>query len=190
MARSALTGGPQAGRRWTPYSWNMRPPRLPRTVVRFAVVGVANTLIDLLLFWVLQVPLGILAANFLSTSAGMAFSFVVNGRHTFGATRVTGQQALAFLATNAVTLWLLQPLIMVAARDVAAVPLMTAKTLALGGTVVTNFLLYRYVVWPTSRSAASTGSGSEAVGACAGAASAYGRHRPRRRADDAPTPAT
>jgi len=34
------------------------------------------------------------------------------------------------------------------------------------------------------------GAGTEAVGACAGAASAYGRHHPRRRADDAPTPAT
>jgi len=148
----------------------VRLTRLPRTVVRFAVVGVANTLIDLALFWVLQVPLGILAANFLSTSAGMAFSFVVNGRHTFGATRVTGQQALAFLATNAFTMWLLQPVIILAARDVAAMPLMPAKTLALGGTVVTNFLLYRYVVWPTRSSATSTGPGAEAGGACAGAA--------------------
>jgi putative flippase GtrA len=131
---------------------------LTRTFARFATVGVANTLIDLLLFWVLVQPLGILAANVVSTSAGMAFSFVANGRHTFGATRVTGQQALAFLATNALTMWLLQPLVILVASDVTAVPLVTAKALALGGTVVTNFLLYRYVVWrPSSRPRGTSG---------------------------------
>jgi putative flippase GtrA len=144
----------------------MRLPRLPRTVVRFALVGVANTLIDLVLFWLLQVPLGVLAANFLSTSAGMAFSFVANGRHTFGATRVTGQQALAFLATNAFTMWLLQPVVIVLVHGLAGTPMMVAKTLALGASVVTNFLLYRYVVWPDRiRDARSSGSGAEAVGA-------------------------
>jgi putative flippase GtrA len=106
-------------------------------------VGLANALIDLLLFWVLVAPLGILAANVVSTSAGMAFSLIANGRHTIGATRVTGQQALAFLATNALTMWFLQPLVIFAARDVAEVPLMMAKTLALEATVLTNFLLYR-----------------------------------------------
>jgi hypothetical protein len=63
-------------------------------------VRVANTLIDLLLFSVLVAPLGILAANVVSTSAG-----------------------------------------------------------------ITNLLLYRCLVWPSS-----TGSGAEAGGACAGAA--------------------
>jgi putative flippase GtrA len=121
---------------------------LPRTVVRFATVGVANTAIDLALFWVLHAPLGILAANFLSTSAGMAFSFFVNGRHTFGTSRFTVRQGLLFLGTNGLTMWLIQPLLIHAAYDVASVPLMPAKVLALGGSVVANFLLYRYVVWP------------------------------------------
>jgi putative flippase GtrA len=169
----------------------MRLPRVSRTLGRFACVGVANTLIDLALFWVLQVPLGILAANFVSTSAGMAFSFVVNGRHTFGASRLTGQQALAFLATNGLTMWLLQPLVIGVAHGLAGTPLLLAKTLALGVSVVTNFLVYRYVVWPSRSSRAfPTGSGTEAVGACAGAAAAIGPHHPRRHAADAPTPAT
>src|SRR5262245_26303164 len=129
----------------------MRQPRLPRTVVRFASVGVANTLIDLVLFWVLLAPIGILAANFVSTSAGMTFSFLVNGRHTFGATRVTATQALAFLATNSFTMWLLQPLVIGLAHGLVGAPLLVAKTLALGTSVVTNFLLYRYVVWRPSR---------------------------------------
>jgi putative flippase GtrA len=57
----------------------------PRTLVSFAAVGVLNTAIDLVLFTLLVAPLGILPANVVSTSAGMAFSFVMNGRHTFGA---------------------------------------------------------------------------------------------------------
>ena len=121
---------------------------VPRTVVRFLTVGVCNTAIDLLLFWALHAPLGVIAANFLSTSAGMSFSFVANGRHTFGASRVTLRQAVLFVAANGATLWVLQPLLIQAVHDAAALPLMAAKVVALGGSVVANFLLYRHVVWP------------------------------------------
>ena len=138
---------------------------LPGTVVRFAAVGAVNTAIDVVLFWVLNAPLGILAANFVSTSVGMAFSFLVNGHHTFGADRVTWRQAALFLATNGFTMWLLQPVLIHAAYDVAATPLMVAKVVALGGSVVANFLLYRYVVWP-DRAAEPAGGG---VGVSAGA---------------------
>jgi putative flippase GtrA len=136
-----------------------------RTVVRFVAVGLMNTAIDLVLFAILDAPLGILAANFVSTSAGMAFSFLVNGRHTFGAQRRTLRQAGLFVGSNAVTMWLLQPLLIHAAYDVAAVPLMVAKVAALGGSVVANFLAYRYVVWP-DRAADSAGGGvSDSAGA-------------------------
>ncbi len=121
--------------------------RLPRTVVRFATVGVANTAIDLVLFWALQPSWGVLTANFVSTSAGMAFSFWMNGRHTFRSSRVTARQALLFVASNGFTMWLLQPLLIAAAHGFAGVPLAAAKLVALGGSVVANFLLYRYVVW-------------------------------------------
>jgi putative flippase GtrA len=122
--------------------------KLPRTLIRFGTVGVVNTAIDVALFWALHAPFGILAANFLSTTAGMTFSFLVNGRHTFGASRVNSRQALLFLAANAFTMWLLQPILMYCALDLVTAPLMLAKVVALGGSVVGNFLLYRYVVWP------------------------------------------
>ncbi len=131
---------------------------VPRTVVRFLAVGVCNTAIDLVLFWALNAPFGIVVANFLSTSTGMVFSFLVNGRHTFGATRVTLRQAVLFVAANGVTMWVLQPLLIHLVHDAVAVPLMAAKVVALGGSVVANFLLYRYVVWPGS-AAASEGRG-------------------------------
>jgi putative flippase GtrA len=127
-----------------------------RTVVRFLAVGVCNTAIDVVLFWALHAPLGIVVANIVSTSAGMTFSFLANGRHTFGAERVTLRQAMLFVGSNALTMWVLQPLVMVAAQSATGVPLMVAKVLALGSTVVANFLLYRYVVWapePRSRRA-------------------------------------
>jgi putative flippase GtrA len=97
----------------------------------------------------------------------MTFSFLVNGRHTFGASRVTVRQAVLFLGTNAFTMWLLQPVLIQAAYDVAQAPLMAAKVAALGGSVVANFLLYRYVVWP-DRAAEPAGGG---VGVSAGALS-------------------
>jgi putative flippase GtrA len=121
--------------------------RIPRSVVGFVSIGLLNTAIDLVLFALLEAPLGILVGNFVSTSAGMAFSFVMNGRHTFGAQHRTLRQAGLFVASNAATMWVLQPLLIHAAYDVAAVPLMLAKVVALGGSVIANFLLYRYVVW-------------------------------------------
>jgi putative flippase GtrA len=133
---------------------------LSRTVVRFAAVGIANTAIDLVLFWMLQPTVGIVAANFLSTSAGMTFSFLVNGRHTFGASQVTWRQAVLFLGTNAFTMWLLQPLLIQAAYSVGHTPLMAAKVVALGGSVVANFLLYRYAVWPAASGTFSPSPGS------------------------------
>jgi putative flippase GtrA len=140
----------------------MRPTRLrlPRTVVGFATVGLANTAIDLVLFWFLHAPLGVVVANVVSTSAGMAFSFLVNGRHTFGAKRRTLRQAALFLATNGVTMWVLQPVLIHAAYAVASAPLMAAKVVALGGSVVANFVLYRYAVWPAAGGTLSPSSGS------------------------------
>ena len=128
--------------------WGERRRRVPTTVIRFACVGVANTAIDVMLFLALVAPLGVLAANFVSTGCGMAFSFVVNGRYTFGASRPTARQATLFLGTNGFTMWVLQPVLIMAAHDLLSVPLMPAKVLSLGGSVVANFLLYRYVVWP------------------------------------------
>ena len=132
-------------------------------MVRFLAVGACNTAIDVVLFWVLHAPLGVVLANLVSTSAGMTFSFLANGRHTFGAERLTLRQALLFVGSNAMTMWVLQPVVMVVAQSVTGVPLMGAKVLALGGTVVANFLLYRYVVWGDSAERARVGVGAVAV---------------------------
>jgi len=123
------------------------------------MVGVVNTLLDLGLFLVLHDHLGILLANFVSTSAGMTFSFVVNGLFTFKAGRLTLRHALLFLATTGVVMWALQPIVihlflMVAdglgLDDSATVVLLVVKVGSIGVSFVANFAAYRYVVWPAT----------------------------------------
>lgn len=116
-------------------------------MVRFAAVGVVNTALDMVLFLLLHDPLGITAANFVSTSAGMTFSFLVNGRFTFRASRPTLRTALLFLATTGTTMWVLQPIVIHLLLHVIE-PIALVKVLAIGVSFVANFLAYRLVVWP------------------------------------------
>lgn len=90
-----------------------------RSVVRFAVVGVVNTALDLLVYLeLLRLGLPIPLANLISTSTGMTFSYLANRHFTF---RSTGQhrlpavqQALLFLLVTGLGLWVLQPVVIVA----------------------------------------------------------------------------
>jgi len=116
-------------------------------VVRFAAVGVVNTAIDFCLFLVLEPWWGIAAANFASTSAGMTFSFLVNGRFTFRAERPTLRGAVLFVATTGITMWVLQPVVIHLLLRVVE-PMALVKLLAIGVSFVANFLAYRFVVWP------------------------------------------
>lgn len=117
-----------------------------RTAGRFATVGLVNTALDLTLFVLLHRPLGVVAANLVSTSAGMAFSFVANGRFTF-AGRLTWRTAALFVGTTGLTMWVVQPVAIEAVLrvwDTVAV----AKLLAIGVSVTIDYAAYRFVVWP------------------------------------------
>jgi putative flippase GtrA len=123
--------------------------------VRFAGVGLCNTAIDWALFLVLHDRLGITLANFCSSSAGMVFSFVVNGLFTFRATRLTLRQAALFVATTGTVMWLAQPLLIhgwlwVLGHGMhdADVELALAKLASIACSLVLNFAAYRFVVWP------------------------------------------
>ena len=136
-----------------------------QTLVRFAGVGVVNTLIDLGLFALLHDRLGITLANFVSTSAGMLFSFVVNGRFTFRDERLRLRDAVLFVATTGTTMWVLQPLVIHALVWVLGDRwVLVAKLLAIAVSVVANFAAYRWVVWPgTAPSAAGQPAGRGAA---------------------------
>lgn len=106
--------------------------------------------------------LGITVANFVSSSAGMVFSFVVNGLFTFKAERLTVRHAALFVATTGLVMWVAQPLLIhgwlwlleqgpevslgaMAADDVR---IWGAKLASIACSLVLNFAAYRFVVWP------------------------------------------
>jgi putative flippase GtrA len=127
-------------------------------MVRFAGVGVCNTAIDWALFLVLHDRLGITLANFVSSSAGMVFSFVVNGLFTFRAGRLTVRQALLFIAATGTVMWVAQPLLIHGwlwlldhVVDDGDLRLAAAKLASIACSLVLNFAAYRWVVWPITR---------------------------------------
>lgn len=127
-------------------------------VSRFAVVGVVNTAIDFVLFGLLAM-LGwpLLLANFVSTSAGMMFSFFVNRSWTFGSTRSIRSTLGPFVLVTAVCLWVIHPVVILlvghllnAVAGSLAVELRHVwlpKAVAIGVGLVWNFSWYHRAVF-------------------------------------------
>lgn len=120
---------------------------LSSSVLKFAGVGVINTAIDTVLFLLLHDRLGVFTANLVSTSAGMTFSFVVNGLFTFRAEKLTVRHAATFLATTGLTMWAVQPVAIHLLLNVTDEVLL-AKLGSIAICFVLNFAAYRLVVWP------------------------------------------
>ncbi len=125
--------------------------------MRFAAVGVFNTAIDWALFLVLHDQLGITLANLCSSSAGMVFSFVVNGLFTFRTERLTLRQAALFVATTGTVMWVAQPLLIHGwlwalehVVDDGDLRLAAAKLASIACSLALNFAAYRLVVWPVT----------------------------------------
>jgi putative flippase GtrA len=122
---------------------------------RFALVGVANTAIDFLLFALLTtVGLGVIAANTLSTTAGMAFSFVANRSFSFRSASSWRTTIVPFLAVSLTALWVIHPLVILGATALLTRLGLTETTAVLLGKVaaiavglVWNFTWYRRVVF-------------------------------------------
>lgn len=115
-----------------------------------------------MLFVLLHDHLGITLANFVSSSAGMVFSFVVNGLFTFQAQKLTLRHAALFVASTGLVMWVAQPLLIhgwlwllergpevaVGAMSAPDVRIWMAKLASIACCLVLNFLAYRFVVWP------------------------------------------
>ena len=99
-----------------------------------------------------------LLANLVSTSAGMLFSFVVNGLVTFRSRRLTLGHAVRFLTITGTTMWLVQPLVITAVEAVVGV-LLVAKLAAIGVSLVLNFAGYRWWVWKPETTGAADAAG-------------------------------
>jgi putative flippase GtrA len=123
---------------------------------RFASVGVVNTIVDFALF-LLLVGLGLhaVAANLVSTAAGMAVSFAGNRRFVFGATGDRRRELVLFVLVCGAGVWLIQPAVILgvgaalgAGTNLSALLIApVSKAAAIVVAAVWNFVLYRQLVF-------------------------------------------
>lgn len=128
---------------------------------RFALVGVVNTVIDLVVYGLLALAgWPFLLANLVSTSAGMSFGFVAHRRFSFRSTASVRQSAPRFVVTTGVGLWVVQPLViwacaaaLVATAGASALTeVWLPKLLAIAAGMVWNFVIYRVYVFAAPKS--------------------------------------
>ncbi|GAB2853016.1 GtrA family protein [Lentzea nigeriaca] len=122
--------------------------------LRFGLVGVGNTLVDLVgytVLFALGTPLVI--ANLISTTMGMALSFTLNRSFTF---RASGggmvRQVLLFVLVTGIGLWAIQPLVIVLTRDLFAglpetLAIAAPKFVGICVALVWNYVLYSRLVF-------------------------------------------
>lgn len=136
-----------------------------RQLVTFAVIGLINTFVDLIVFVLLrshQVPL--IVANIVSTSLALGLSFVLNRKFTFRVEQSGRRTFLLFVVVTLIGLWVLQPAIIVATSYLLKQPFVHAllsnmgldtphwitvfsKIAAVPFTLAWNFVLYKIVVF-------------------------------------------
>ena len=124
--------------------------------LRFAIVGGANTALDfLVLFLFVNIGVDKIAANYISTSVALVFSFFANKSFTFKNTDKNSKKQFAiFLVVTLAGLWILQPIIIwVVSMSLApyitneAALLFVAKLIATVASLIWNYLLYSRLVF-------------------------------------------
>ena len=86
---------------------------ISRRFVRFCIVGVVNTLVDIVLFLILRRNhVDLVVANIISTSVALIVSLFLNYSYTFKETgKLTKTKLLLYIAITLVGLWILQPIV-------------------------------------------------------------------------------
>lgn len=125
--------------------------------LRFGAVGVMNTAIDFgLLFAFVGLGVNQYAANYLSTSCAIVFSYFMNRRFTFRSGGSKRREVIPFLLVTLAGLWALQPLVIwlvslglrpLVAEESGYLVLFVAKLVATVASLVWNYLMYRWVVF-------------------------------------------
>jgi putative flippase GtrA len=130
------------------------------TRLRFGLVGVGNTLVDLIGYTVLVTAgMPMVVANLISTSAGMVLSFTLNRNFTFRAKSGDARlQLLLFFLVTATGLWVMQPVVIALCTGMfsglGGTPAVVApKLVALAVGLVWNYILYSKLVFRTKRPA-------------------------------------
>ena len=124
--------------------------------IRFAVVGGANTALDFVVLFALTFA-GVdkIAANYVSTSVALIFSFFANKTFTFkDKSQNAKKQFILFLIITLIGLWVIQPIIIwVSSNTLAsyvtneAINLFIAKLIATVASLIWNYLLYSRLVF-------------------------------------------
>lgn len=93
---------------------------LQNKFVRFCLVGIVNTLVDVSIFLALRsAGLHVVVANIISTSVGLAVSLLLNYHFTFKATQsLTPFKIALYIGVTLIGLWALQPVIITAVLHV------------------------------------------------------------------------
>lgn len=125
--------------------------------MRFLIIGLGNTIIDFVVLLVCSVALGlpIIPSNFISTTAGMAFSFLGNKSFVFKPARGRlSEQIGLFLAITVVGLWGLQPAIISIGIQLLEPTSLNQpskvfflKVMATAVTLVWNYLGYKHLAF-------------------------------------------
>lgn len=125
-------------------------------ISRFAVVGLANTVIDFgLLFLLTFLGLPKIAANTISTGLAFVFSFFANKKYTFKSTsKNIKYEMVSFVIVTLFGLWVLQngtiwlitPLIKSFITN-EQISLFAAKLFATAVSLIWNYYLYERIVF-------------------------------------------
>lgn len=126
-------------------------------VVRFALIGGLNTLIDFGILFILNRVFGIpiVIANIISTSVAFLFSFSMNKKYTFKTSNTdVRREFILFLVVTLTGLWILQNLVIWVAMPILTtlglsegLRLLGAKLAATVVSLVWNYFLYDRVVF-------------------------------------------
>jgi putative flippase GtrA len=124
--------------------------------VKFFIVGVANTLLDFLLFGLFANVVGIfpVVANILSTAICMCVSFALNSKFVWKTKRSIRETAPKFFAVTIFTAWVVQGIVIFLITSFfprfwilenEAILNMIAKICASGAGMIVNFFGYRLI---------------------------------------------
>jgi putative flippase GtrA len=123
--------------------------------LRFGLVGIANTTIDIsILFFLTFLGLPSLASNIISTSCAFTFSFFVNRTYTFHAHGNAKRQAILFIIVTLFSLWGIQSAVIWIVTSLLAttaleksLALLIAKLIAVAASLIWNYIMYSRVVF-------------------------------------------
>jgi putative flippase GtrA len=126
------------------------------TQLRFGLVGVCNTAVDLLGYAALvSLGLPLFVANFISTTVGLLLSFTLNRNFTFRSrSGDVRSQALWFLGVTGFGLWVMQPIVIMLVNSAfPGINVLIPKSAGIAMGLVWNYVLYNKVVFRPEREA-------------------------------------